>query len=299
MGNFLRVSGVILLASAAWPAAAAQDFNPYILRAVAKLNAERANGGYDIQKAFTHDIPYGGGFVKKTSGAPAPAPSMCVAAVTETILTAINLYAADTGDKSPYAKAPLPLWARGTELSLRANFFMYAEVTSNGTGHTLARFGMGEELPFEKLVPGDFINFNRSNNSGHNVVFLGYLDGRGAPLPTSTGAKGFKYFSAQGKGRSDAGFGYRWAFFQGTCPALPTGQVRDCNIKRTTNSRILNAGRLWMPSKWTVTEKITEMRNKRLAEMTGKGIPTRSAEIELDTRELPDRVPRKYDDIGW
>jgi hypothetical protein len=298
MSTILRVATALLLSGSAIPAAQAQDFNDYVLRAVKQLEADYSNGGYDLGSAFTHDIPYADGTIKKTSSAKPPAPSMCVAGVAEVILTAINLYVAEKGDKSPYAKAPLALWSRGNSLSLRANIFMFQGTGSHGTGHTLKRFGMGEELGFDALKPGDFINLNRTRPSGHAVVFLGYLDGNGGALPSPAGAKGFKYFSLQGKGRADAGFGHRYAFFSGNCPTLLAGQVRDCNVIRSSNSVLLNAGRLHAPSRWDVAGAIAKLREQGVRNFmaTSPGVSRAAANEEFE-RELPSAISPMLDGI--
>lgn len=276
--------------------AQARDFNAYVLRAIDQIYSQYAGGGYDLGSAFTHDIAYGDGKIKSSSGKNPPAPSMCVAGVTEVILTAINLYVSETRDRTPFTKAPLPLWTRGNALSLRANLFMFSGAGSRGTGHALRRFGMGQELGFESLKPGDFINFNRTTKSGHAVIFLGYLDASGNPAADSQSASGFKYFSLQGKGRPDAGFGYRWAFFEGTCPTLSGGKVRDCHVLRSRNPILLNIGRMSMPADWRVDTAISALRAQGLREIMGpdKTVSRFVAEAELE-RELSDRIDPAFD----
>lgn len=231
------------------------DFNGYILKAVEHLNKNHARGGYNIKEAFTHNIDYGGkGTVKATN----PEQSMCVAAVSEVIIYATKIYSAEKNDNSVFEKIPVTAWTKGNPTSLRANIFMFAGTGSKGTGHTLKEYKLGEELRFRDLKPGDFINFNRTNGSGHSVVFLGYLRPNNTLTSTySDDVVGFKYFSSQGSGRPDAGFGYRNAFFGGVCPSN-SPVPRDCNIIRSNSRVLLNAGRMWDPPQWRYLEAVKE-----------------------------------------
>ncbi|MGH0275917.1 hypothetical protein NKZ35_25365 [Sinorhizobium meliloti] len=233
------------------------DFNQYILKAVEYLNKNHAGGGYDISEAFSHNIDYGGrGTVKATS----PKKSMCVAAVSEVIIYATKIYAKETGDNTVFDKVPVSAWTKGNATSLRANIFMFKGTGSRGTGHTLSQYKLGEELRFRDLKPGDFINLNRSSGSGHSVVFIGYL--RSDLKVTSnfnTDVVGFQYFSAQGKGRADAGFGYRNAFFGDFCPKK-SPVPRDCKVIRSNNRALLNVGRMWDPPQWKYLDAIKERR---------------------------------------
>lgn len=283
----------------------AQDFNPYVLRAIDVLYPRYSGGGYNLSTAFTHDLPYGPGLVKKSSPRSAAAPTMCVAGVTEVILTAIKLYADDRGlgndtaAGSPFRKAPLSLWTKGNLSSIRANMFMYAGTGSRGTAHTLQRFGMGRELPFDQLKPGDFINLNRTSGSGHAVVFLGYLDAGGNVLSTfGSNVKGFKYFSAQGKGKPDAGLAYRYAYFEGTCPPTTASKVHDCHVIRSRNPVLLNAGRMNTPDVWTVDTSLATLRQQigRDIELSNPGVSRAFIDTELD-QDLPSSIDPRLDGV--
>ncbi len=286
-------------------AAKAQDFNPYVLRAVNELHTKYRGGGYDIRHAFTHDIPYGNSVIRKTSSLPPVAPTMCVAAVAEVMLTAISLHAQDHGlndvnsPASPYNKVPASLFTRGNLLSLRANLFMFAGTGSRGTGHTLQRFGLGRELGFSQLKSGDFVNLNRTSRSGHAVVFLGYLDANGNDLSTfGPAVKGFRYFSAQGKGKPDAGFGYRNAYFEGTCPPSTATRIRDCHVIRSNNPQLLNAGRMMAPNTWTIQAALVDLRRQQ-----GRAIAsvypsaTRAVINQELERELPNSIDPLFDGV--
>lgn len=273
------------------------DFNRYVLAAIDDIYPKYAHGGYDMAKVYTHDIDYGDpGAIPKSSPLPPAAPSMCVATMAEVIATAIHLYYLDhknaraTSTTAPRAtddvigRVPADQFRRSSRMTLRGNIFMLEGTGSRGTAFTLSRFGLGEELPFDRLKPGDFVNFNRSTHTGHAVVFLGYLDRAGNPLTTySDQVAGFKYFSDQGKGRPDAGLGYRWAFFGDRCPDLPAGQIRDCKVIRSANPALLNSGRMFAPSQWTFETALPKLRIEAARGIAGsRGISREAADSLLD-----------------
>jgi hypothetical protein len=302
----LLISGALVLAGLASESpASAEDFNSYVLKAIDALYPRYSGGGYNLSSAFTHNLPYGTGVIKKSSTHADAAPTMCVAGVTEVILTAIKLYADEKGFRdetaanSPFRKAPLSLWTKGNLSSIRANMFMFAGTGSRGTAHTLQRFGMGRELPFDQLKPGDFINLNRVSGSGHAVVFLGYLDGNGTILDRfGPEVKGFKYFSAQGKGKPDAGLAYRYAYFEGTCPPTTAQKVHDCHVIRSRNPALLNSGRMNTPDGWAVDASLAALRQQigRDIEMSNPGVTRAFVDAELD-RELPSSIDPKLDGV--
>lgn len=226
---------------------AAEPLNEAIRQTVEVLATTRSNGGYDINAAFSKDLKYGDRCCIK---ALAPPSTMCVAAVAEVIVETINRLS----DSGAFQALPIETWSRGSITSLRANMFMFKGTGSRGTGHALAKLGVGREKKFAELRPYDFINFNRTNKTGHAAVFIAYLDQNGQRQNKySQGAIGFAYFSAQGKGKPDAGFGERHAFFDGHCP--PTAETkRDCGVVRSSNLALLNGGELWHPSDWKTEE---------------------------------------------
>lgn len=259
-------------------AALAQDFNPYVLKSVDYLFAHYAKRGYDINAAFTHNMDYGGRGVIK---ARRPPQTMCVAAVAETIIEAIKLYGEESGDKTVFDKIPVTAWTRGNVLSLTANIFMYSGTGSHGTGFTLESFGLGEEVPFESLKPGDFVNFNRTTKSGHGVVFLGFLKPDLSRHDLfSPDVVGFRYFSSQGKGRPDAGFGYRNGFFSGFCPNK-SDFPRDCNIIRSANTALFNSGRMSSPSTWAYLKAVEDKRNHVRSAIEGENPGATRGAIDL------------------
>ena len=260
---------VLCVSAPASTAAPKDGFNEYVLRAVKKLQGEYPSKGYDIHKAYTHTIPYADGTVQPTD-----APwTMCVAAVAEAIITAINLYVEETGDRSPYTFLPVANWNRMRPTDLRAHIWVDPKLDSAGTADALVTFGIGKRVKFSELTPGSFINLNRNRPkrpSGHAVIFLSYLDEKGNELSSySNEAVGFKYWSAQGKANvGDAGYAYRYAFLnhvpdqKGNCPDLGPGKKVDCWIMNSKSTKYLNMGYMLMPSLWD-----KKIRDKNLSDV--------------------------------
>jgi hypothetical protein len=252
------------------------DFNEYVLLSVQKLARERAGGGYDINSYFTQSpgLTYGH---DKYVRANHPPLTMCVAAVSEVIIEALNIYAAQTGDFTPFQRLPMRSWNGGSVTNIRPYMFLFDTVRSNGTADAMTKFGIGRRLPFEELLPGDFINLNRTSGSGHAAVFLGFINiDYGEEETYSRRVTGFKYFSAQGKGKPDAGLAYRWAFFSPHCPPVQRDKPRDCNVVFSHDQSVLNSGRMFTPTAWTVESAIEKIRSdylkKRFKELIGRRI---------------------------
>jgi hypothetical protein len=240
---------------------APRTMNAYVADVVKDFAAFRAGGGYDINKAFTRDLDYGAAStaIRATDRtASPPKPTMCVAAAAEVIIETLNRYAKATADQTPFKRLPPSSWTKGNLTSIKANLFMFSGTGSRGTGHTLEKFGIGKEKTFTELNPYDFVNLNRQH-SGHAVVFIGFLGKDYKPLDRySSDVVGFQYFSAQGKGKADAGFAYRYAFFAPYCPDAKPGMARDCGvIKSLKNKALLDGGELWEPAAWTIEKAQT------------------------------------------
>lgn len=222
-------------------------FNQYILKAVDQINKKYAMLGYNINAQLTHDLAYHNlGTLKATKGS----LTMCVSAVLEVIVTAYDIYAKETGDYSIYQFLPFESWNTLKKTAIKAHIWVDAELNSYGTADALIKFGMGERAKFEELEPGAFINLNRTNKTGHAVVFISYIDEKGNELPRySSAVAGFKYYSAQGKEAvGQGGFGYKYAFFDGKCPTVP--YPRDCGVMRSSSSKYLNTGFMLHPKHW-------------------------------------------------
>lgn len=82
--------------------------NAYVIRATALLNEKYAGLGYNIQKQFTHEMRFGTAGSFKPNG---DGQTMCVAAMLEVIITALDLYTKETGDTSPYSFLPFQSWS--------------------------------------------------------------------------------------------------------------------------------------------------------------------------------------------
>lgn len=225
-------------------------FNPYVLKAVDYLYKNYGLKGYDIHSVLTHDIQYGSfGTIKSTH----PPLTMCVAAQMEVILTAMQLYSQETGDYSEYNYLPESSFEGLTINDIKGHIWVNHEFNSDGTADALINFGMGERRTFEQLEPGDFVNINRTNKTGHAVTFLGYIDKGGNVLPQyGPDVVGFKYFSSQGL--ADPGYGgfdFRDAVFsQFGCPdGMPL--KRDCGVIFSDNQLYLNTGAMLAPAYWT------------------------------------------------
>jgi hypothetical protein len=236
------------------------SFNAYILKAIEQIYAEYPHKGYDITKAYTHEIPYGDGKIKPSK----PPLTMCVAAVAEVIITAINIYSAETGDKSPYEYLKADGWNRMRPTDIRSHIWVDPKLDSYGTADALVTFGIGKRVKFSELTPGSFINLNRNipgrKPSGHAVIFLGYIDDHGNVLDNySNAVVGFRYFSSQGKGE-EGGFGYRYGFFMKSgstmfCPDLGADKKHDCGITFSQSQKLLNTGYLFNPSNWNKSQR--------------------------------------------
>lgn len=227
----------------------ARYFNDYILKSVAQLYKNYGLLGYDINSILTHDIAYHDqGIIK----ARRPPLTMCVAAVMEVILTAYDLYAAETGDYSPYAYLPKRSYEGLAYTDIKGHIWVNPDFNAGGTADALINFGMGERRTFEQLLPGDFVNINRTNKTGHAVVFISYINKTGKLLPKyDSSVVGFKYFSSQGQREAgQGGFDYRYAVFsQHGCPEMP--YKRDCGVIYSQKQDYLNTGTMLAPAYWT------------------------------------------------
>ena len=274
-----------------------QTFNAEILAAVAAIDQNWKGKGYDLHSYFTHDLAYGPDCCIKANHPPL---TMCVAAVTEIIVEALNGYFAKTQDSVPFQKLPIRSWRGGSRSDIRAHIFMYDGLHCSGTAHALERFGIGRQTSFEQLQPGSFINLNRTAGSGHACVFLSYLDAAGNDVASyGPSVAGFKYFSSQGKGSPDGGFGYRWGFFDGHCPtSLPNGRRRDCGIIRSAKPNLLCCGVMLHPASWPSGDIIARGVAESLSAVTeGMNDLTPDELAQEMARELPAPDLSRFDGV--
>lgn len=268
---------VFLVASGAYKPVKADSvpvdgFNKYILRAVDELLSTHGGRGYDIKSVFTHKLPYNGEEINPTN---APL-TMCVAAVAEVIITALNIYSNEQNDRSIYSFLPRNGWVRMRPTDIKSHIWVDPNLDAYGTADALVTFGIGKHVRFSELTPGSFVNLNRNipgrKPSGHAVVFLAFIDDKGTEVPThSPNVAGFKYFSAQGQGLAppDSGFGIRYAFFMKDggkvyCPRLGDGKRADCGVTYSRSQKLLNTGYMLHPKHWNATERdenLEEIRN--------------------------------------
>ncbi|MBN2695085.1 N-acetylmuramoyl-L-alanine amidase [bacterium] len=242
-------------------------FNEYILKAVTYLKANYGLLGYDINSVLTHDIQYGSyGTISQTG---VNQKTMCVAAVLEVMLTAMNIYKDETGDTAVFDFLPKRSWERLGSNDIKAHIWVNHSLGSWGSADALVNFGMGEAFRFEDLKPGSMLNLNRTR-TGHAVIFLSFLDLNGNEhdvYPTDgTIIVGFKYFSSQGGSAKGAGgFDYRYAIFskyqtstfcnahRGVCDSTNTPKMpgkRDTGVIYSTNRQYLNTGMMLHPNYW-------------------------------------------------
>ena len=237
------------------------DFNYYIIKAINEIYPKYKMGGYNINRYYIHDIEYNNDLLKGNNSINSPpSETMCVATMLEVITTAIEIYSKETGDKKVFSKetgAPIQFWQGVKKTNIKPYIYVMDGVRSTGTGYALEKFGMGRQIKFEYLKEGDFINFSRTTESGHAVDFLGYLDKNGKILKNySDKVVGFKYFSAQGKGKYDAGLGFRNAYFSGNCNSSTDSVLNDCKIFRNA---YLYSGRMYSPQNWKINAAITNI----------------------------------------
>ncbi|WP_341838870.1 hypothetical protein [Chitinophaga caseinilytica] len=235
----------VLLGAAAPLNAQDRKFNSYLLRAVDTIEKNYALRGYDIKGVFTHDLPFG----KNKLKASRPAVTMCVAAQLELIVTALNIYAAETGDSSVFDYLPIRHWVSTQSKTFKD--FMWVNSGSYGSAYALNAYGMGGMCTYRELTPGSFVNLNRTTRTGHAVLFICYIDSLGHELTGySKRAKGFKYYSSQGKGPGVGGYSYRYAFFGTDCPFIGNIGKRDCNVIWSDKQKMLNCGFMLHPKYW-------------------------------------------------
>lgn len=219
------------------------NFNEYLLEAKNQIHRSWGRKGY-ASAAYTHNFKLGDiEFIASN-----PPYTMCVAAQMEIIVAALNKYKDDTAHSSFLTFLPSKQWTSQSPGTFKN--LVWVNSGSLGTAYALERFGMGYQCPFAALKPGCFVNFNRNNKTGHAVLFINYLDKNGDVLEEfGSRVAGFKYYSSQGT-KSEGGFDYRYAFFEGIKPVLDGGRRRDIGIIRSDKQKYLNCGYMLHPNDW-------------------------------------------------
>lgn len=212
--------------------AADPDLNDHMLKAYRMLlgDPNRALQGYNLSSYFTRDMDYGneqgaikataplrardedGNFIEPT----ATHKTMCNAAVTETIVEAINSYARAHPGWSPAGVIPVVSWNKKGFALLKSHMFtedltdypplgplkkkakeegkkfeipsgLLEEIrelhSEKGMAYALEKFRIGRRVDFKDAKPGDIVTFDRTDDSlsgpkysGHSVVFLGFVN---------------------------------------------------------------------------------------------------------------------------
>jgi hypothetical protein len=297
MGAFVRIIGAryLFFALSLYSAisnAASEDMNRLIIASSELMVRTVAGRGYDRGSSFSEPLVYGQATLQPSNHG----RTMCVAAVAEAIIRAMQAHSKETGNNKMYSDLPVIHWTRGALGNLRAHLYQYEGANSRGPGDAFERFGIGEKVPFEKLVPGDLLAFSR-RKSGHAVVFLGYLDRQGKSIDIYDASRvaGFRYMSSQGQGLPISGIGYRNAYFHGVQgPFRCDRTVEDCGVLRRP-SDYLNGGRLWVPERWKTAEAALRLRDMYLSNVTGKAptLKRDAAEIVVEQMLLQE-LPEKY-----
>lgn len=228
----------------------AETFNAYLLKAVKQLAADYGLLGYD-DVALTHDLTYGSQGLIKASN---PPRTMCVAAVMEVLVTAMQIYAQETQDASIFDFLPIKSFQTLSSPNIRAHLWVNFTINARGSADAVRHFGMGMTVPFKELTPGSLINLNRTTGTGHAVIFLSFIDITGTERTTwSSDVVGFKYFSSQGGyATGTGGLDYRYAVFeQYGAPTMP--YKSDIHVIESEDQLYLNTGIVYAPSLWLPT----------------------------------------------
>ncbi len=230
--------------------AAGDTFNKYLLKAVTQLKATHGLLGYD-SAALTHDLQYG---TKGSIKAMKPPRTMCVAAVMEVMVTAMQIYAKETKSDKVFDFLPKKSWETLSSAHVRAHIWVNSKIAAGGSADAMRHFGMGMTVPFKELSPGGLINLNRTTGSGHAVIFLAFIDKQGKEYTAwNPGVIGFKYFSSQGGYATGAGgLDYRFAIFsQHGSPTMP--YKRDLKVIQSDKQTTFNTGIMYAPTRWLRT----------------------------------------------
>ncbi len=248
---------VLFLATAplSIPALAERDLNEQILETVSWLVKNKSGLGYDLRARFTEDLRYGNHVFRSIKGP----KTMCVAGVFETLVRTLDAAKDSNGEpvsaklltgKAIDGSGALNITPYVFQYASKVTFHEYGRKFSAGSGDAFVLFGIGRYVTFDTAKPGDFVYFNRTNGSGHAVIFYGYLGATGQPVLDSKDASGFRYFSAQQGGTN--GFGFRDAFF-GNCPAVKHEFKEDCGLIKSSKRGMFSVSRLYDPSEWFTT----------------------------------------------
>lgn len=209
-----------------------KTFAQYILETIELLIKEDSNLGYGDGQ-HTRSLYYNGDLIFAVKDR----TSHCVGITMQTLVMAMNKYYADTQDSRVWNMPSS--WLKWEPF--KHCWYVDSAIKCYGARDALVKYGLGEKVDdFSKLKPADFVNYDRTNGTGHSVIFLNYLyDDGTSGIEYKSNAIGFKYFSSQG---STNGAGYKNAFFEGFCSDKFTN--KDCGIIKSS----LVMGRVWEPA---------------------------------------------------
>lgn len=217
-------------------------FNSYILEAVEAVYQAVGRKGYRSKSDFTNNFAFGPFQVQAHN----PPYTMCVSFQFQLILTAINIYAAVSGDHTVYGFLKRSEWLGLNGLTLQN--CVWENEHCHSVGQALSLFGMGEMLAFPQLAPGSFVSYDRGKG-GHSVCFLGYLDDRADLVPQySPNVAGFRYIASNGSGSSGEGISYRDGVLAGRT-------MRQGGMKQSKGIKNLRGGAMHSPSIWHAPSK--------------------------------------------
>ncbi len=265
-----------------WTETDNRSFNYYILKAIYDTVGKRSGRGYDIKKSYSQDLKYPGsnegvrrfwndGNWVFPGGA---GETMCVAAIAEVMIEAVNAYYDETKDETVTQKLTSDHFgARATGRHLRQHLWEYSGLGTRGAGHALERFGIGQQKQFSELVPGDFLKINRIGKPGHSTIFIAYLDAEGKVLEVySKKAVGFLYFSAHGggfdlEGKSSTGLSFKKEYFNGRCANESDKSLGRCSVIAPGSDWGPNMGRMHHPASWPSKVVLIEKAKEEIASL--------------------------------
>lgn len=182
----------LLWAGVAW----GQDYNPLVLQATQRVQAQSpAGGGYFMGvRAQPPESPIG--YPLALFGQPLLAPprpsSYCSGASYSVLIESLNLIYPQGLPLSPEQQEALRMQEPdGSRREDRVKAWGWWNADGYGSHYCLVQYlGLGEEVAPQEARPGDFMNLSWKSGNGHSVVFLGY---QRSPV----GALQVRFFSSQ------------------------------------------------------------------------------------------------------
>jgi hypothetical protein len=180
------------------------DLNSYVLAAVNSFQGKHypylLNDDYAHYNGVTQNIYYQGSLLLRADPGGSHA-SYCVGITFETFFMAMQVRNRDAG-------LAMDDFNGMNFHDLQEFMLLWYAATGPKSGSNPAvavvKFGIGRRVAnWEAAKPGDFIDFSRTNGTGHSVVFLNWIRQNGK-------IAGFRYWSSQS---STNGLGYKEEYF--------------------------------------------------------------------------------------